>query len=46
MKNKSSIGQSHMIVPDTQVREGVPLDHLRAAGNYIVDKKPDTIISR
>ena len=34
----------HFVVPDTQVREGVPLEHLEAAGNYIVDKKPDTII--
>ncbi len=34
----------HLIIPDTQVKPGVPLHHLRAAGNYIVDKKPDVII--
>jgi hypothetical protein len=34
----------HFILPDTQVKPGVPLDHLRAAGNYIVEKQPDTII--
>lgn len=31
-------------IPDTQVRKDVPLEHLEAAGNYIVDKKPDVIV--
>lgn len=35
---------SHFIIPDTQVKPGVPTDHLEAAGNYIVDKQPDVII--
>ena len=34
----------HFIIPDTQVRPGVPTEHLRAAGNYIVDKKPEVLI--
>jgi hypothetical protein len=34
----------HLIIPDTQVKTGVPLDHLNWAGQYIVDKKPDVII--
>ena len=34
----------HFIIPDTQVKKGVRIDHLRAAGNYCVDKKPDVII--
>lgn len=34
----------HFVLPDTQVKKGVPINHLTAAGNYIVDKKPDTII--
>jgi hypothetical protein len=34
----------HIIIPDTQIKPGVPLDHLRWAGNYIVEKKPDTIV--
>jgi len=34
----------HFIVPDTQVKPGVDIDHLRAAGNYIVRHKPDVII--
>jgi hypothetical protein len=34
----------HFLIPDTQVKPGVPLDHLTAAGNYIADKRPDVII--
>jgi len=34
----------HFVIPDTQCKPGVPLDHLTAAGNYIVDKQPDVII--
>lgn len=33
-----------LVIPDTQVREGVDLDHLEACGRYIVDKKPDVIV--
>lgn len=34
----------HMVVPDTQCRPGVPLDHMRWAGLYAAVKKPDKII--
>lgn len=34
----------HFLIPDTQVKPGVPIDHLTAAGNYIVAKQPDVII--
>ena len=34
----------HLVLPDAQVKEGIPLDHLTWLGKYIVDKKPDTII--
>jgi hypothetical protein len=34
----------HLYIPDTQVKEGVPLDHLSWAGHYIMDKRPDVII--
>lgn len=34
----------HFIIPDTQTRPGVPLDHLDWIGAYIADKKPDVII--
>ena len=35
---------THFVIPDTQTRPGTPTDHLEAAGNYIIEKKPDTII--
>ena len=34
----------HLVIPDCQTKEGVPLDHLTWLGKYIVDKKPDKII--
>lgn len=33
-----------LIIPDTQVSKGVPTDHIKAAGNYIVRHKPDHIV--
>ena len=36
--------RSHLIIPDTQVKPGVPVDHLEWIGRYIVEKKPDVII--
>lgn len=34
-----------MVVPDGQVKPGVPLEHWRWAGQYAADKKPDVIIN-
>ena len=34
----------HLVIPDTQCKDGVNLDHLTWVGNYIVDQKPDVII--
>jgi hypothetical protein len=34
----------HLWIPDTQIREGVPVRHIDALANYIVDKRPDKII--
>jgi len=36
---------THLIIPDCQVKDGVPLDHLEWVGRYIVHKKPDVIIN-
>ena len=36
--------QRHIILPDTQVKPGVKLDHLRWAGLYIAAKRPDRVI--
>jgi hypothetical protein len=35
---------SHCVIPDCQVKPGVPLDHLKWAGQYIVEKRPDVIV--
>lgn len=37
-------GRKHMVIPDVQAKPGVPLDHLRWAGDYAVVKKPDVIV--
>ena len=34
----------HLFLPDVQAKEGVPLQHLEAAGNYIVKKQPEVIV--
>lgn len=34
----------HLIIPDTQVRPGVPLDHLKAAAHAIVEYRPDVVV--
>ena len=33
-----------LVIPDTQCKPGVPLDHLDWAGQYIVDKRPDIVV--
>lgn len=34
-----------LVIPDTQVKPNVDLNHLAWLGQYIVDKKPDVIVS-
>jgi len=36
--------KKHLVIPDTQVKPGVPLDHLEWCGKYIVAKKPDVVV--
>lgn len=36
--------RSHLVIPDTQVKPGVDITHLRWIGQFIVDKKPDVIV--
>lgn len=36
--------KKHFVIPDTQIKPGVPLDHLDWIGRYIVDRKPDVIV--
>lgn len=37
-------GYKICVIPDCQVKHGVPLDHLEWASDYIADKRPDEII--
>lgn len=32
------------IIPDTQVKPNTPTDHILAAGNYIITKKPEVVV--
>lgn len=34
----------HLVIPDCQVKPGVPLEHLKWAGLYAAEKKPDVIV--
>ena len=34
----------HLYIPDTQVKRGVPTEHIQAAGELIIDRKPDVVI--
>lgn len=34
----------HLIIPDTQIKSGVSINHLSWAGQYAVDMKPDVIV--
>ena len=36
--------RTHLVIPDTQAKAGVPVDHLHWIGQYIVDKKPDVVV--
>ena len=36
--------RSHFVIPDTQCKAGVPLNHLTAAGNYIAEQRPSVVV--
>jgi len=41
---RKRIGKMHIVIPDVQAKSGVNTDHLTWVGNYIAEKRPDTII--
>jgi len=41
---RKRIGKMHIVIPDVQAKAGVNTDHLTWVGNYIAEKRPDTII--
>lgn len=36
--------RTHMVIPDCQVHDGVPTEHLEWVGRYIADKRPNVIV--
>lgn len=38
------LGPRHLYIPDTQVKDGVPIEHIGWAARYAADKRPDTIV--
>ena len=38
------MSKEHLFIPDAQVRDGVDLSHVRAAGKLIVKRQPDVIV--
>lgn len=38
------LGKRYLVVPDLQVREGVPLNHCSWLSHYAMDKAPDVIV--
>ena len=41
---RQRLGRMHLVIPDCQVKSGVPTQHLGWIGNYIVEKKPDVVV--
>lgn len=39
------LGRNYLIIPDQQIREGVPLHHMHWASMYAMDKAPDVIVN-
>lgn len=37
-------GRKIFIIPDTQCKPDIPVDHLLAAGRYLIDKQPDVVV--
>src|SRR5262249_10504548 len=44
MPNAPSPSRRHLVVPDMQVRPGVPLDHVDHAAEAIVEYRPDVVV--
>lgn len=38
------LGRMHVVIPDCQVKAGVPTEHLEWIGNYIAEKRPDVVV--
>ena len=43
-KRRAGKFQRIVVIPDTQVKAGVPMEHLTWAGKFILDRKPDIVV--
>lgn len=37
--------RNHLVIPDAQIHRGIPLSHIQAIGNMIVEERPHVIIN-
>lgn len=44
MKTYNHVARRHLVIPDTQIRPGVPIDHITWIAQAIVDYQPDAVI--
>jgi hypothetical protein len=44
LEPEERIGRTHIVIPDTQAKPGVHLEHMLWAGDYVADKRPDVIV--
>ena len=44
MSSRSSPYKKHLVIPDTQIKPGVPTNFLAWIGQYIVEKRPDVVV--
>lgn len=42
---RQRLGKMHLVIPDAQVKDGVPTQHMEWIGNFIAEKKPDVIVN-
>lgn len=45
MSKKILTRRTHLLIPDAQVKDGVPLEHIDAAARLIVDLQPEVIVN-
>jgi hypothetical protein len=38
------LGRRHIVIPDVQLKPGVPTDHINWISQYIIEKKPDVLV--
>lgn len=44
MPRKKKGNPTHLFIPDAQVRDGVDISHIVAAGKLLVDRRPDVVV--